>query len=83
MSDLPNAYPETARILWSLIDELSDSIDEENLELLRDFVLNNEYGVALEWLHAVLHKRSISVSETQNRAIEGLATRMDITLANK
>ena len=53
--------------LSTLVDSLAPKLDEKNLSLLRDFIDNREYGVALEWLASLIKTRSIQISSEQQQ----------------
>jgi hypothetical protein len=65
--------------LRSLIDSISSmEIDQHNRDLLNEFVENRECAVALEWLDALVWKRSIRISPEQEREFERLALLMGV-----
>jgi hypothetical protein len=66
--------------LSALIDSLAPKLDEKSLSLLRDFVYNREYGVALEWLQSLLKTRSIRISSEQQEEIHRVAETMGLSL---
>jgi len=59
---------------------LAPKLDEKNLSLLRDFIDNREYGVALEWLVSLIKTHSIQISSEQQQEIDRLATTMGLSL---
>jgi hypothetical protein len=66
--------------LSTLVDLLAPKLDEENLSLLRDFIDNREYGVALEWLVSLIKTHSIQISPEQLQEIHRLAKTMGLHL---
>jgi hypothetical protein len=66
--------------LSTLVDLLAPKLDEKNLSLLRDFIDNREYGVALEWLVSLIKTHSIQISSEQQQEIDRLATTMGLSL---
>ncbi len=68
--------------LSGLLDSLAPKLDEQSLGLLRDFVNNREYGVALEVLHSVLTANSIPISPEQEEEMRRLAKTMSLSLGN-
>ena len=66
--------------LSTLVDLLAPKLDEKNLGLLRDFIDNREYGVALEWLVSLIKTHSIQISSEQQQEIDRLATTMGLSL---
>jgi len=69
-----------AASLSTLVDSLAPKLDEKNLSLLRDFIDNREYGVALEWLVSLIKTHSIQISSEQQQEIDRLATTMGLSL---
>jgi len=63
-------------LLLLLVDDLSSSIDQKNLQICREFIEHREFGVALEWLWSVAMENNISVSETQKCSFHHLAELM-------
>ena len=68
--------------LTALLDTLAPTLDTADLELLRDFVDNREFGIALELLWACIKERSIPLASEQKATIEQLAESMKIKLAD-
>ena len=66
--------------LSTLVDLLAPKLDEKNLSLLRDFIDNREYGVALEWLVSLIKTHSIQISSEQEQEIHRLAKIMGLSL---
>jgi shikimate dehydrogenase len=66
--------------LTDIVDSVSAEIDTKNTAIVMSFVENREYGVALEWLHSLLTKRSIRVPDHTKEKIERLARSMGISL---
>jgi hypothetical protein len=67
--------------LTSLINSISSAeIDQQNRELLAEFVENFEYGVALDGLHSLIRDRKIQLSPGQDQEMRRLAQRMKIDL---
>ena len=62
--------------LSALVDSLAAELDHKNLGLLRDFIANREYGVALEWLQSSI--KNSQVSHEQQAEIRRLAKIMGI-----
>ena len=73
-------WRELERRLSALLDALAVHIDGENLALLRDFVENREFGIALEWLDSLIVERTIPLLPDQAQEIERLAATMKINL---
>ena len=72
---------EMDKALTSLINSIaSTKIDQDNRDLLADFVENFEFGVALEWLHSLIVSRGIQLSSDQEDEIQRLAKRMGLDL---
>jgi hypothetical protein len=69
-----------AASLLTLVDLLAPKLDEKNLSLLRDFIDNREYGVALEWLASLIKTHSIQISSEQQQEIHRLAKIMRLSL---
>jgi hypothetical protein len=80
MGDRYEFWPELERRTFTLIDSLSARIDGKNLDLLRDFVENREYGVALEWLGSLVSERAIPLLPEQGREMKELAALMGLKL---
>jgi len=64
--------------LSRLVESLALELDDNNLELLRDFIANREYGVALEWLQSAIKNNPIHISPEQEKEIRHLAKIMEI-----
>jgi len=73
---------EMDKSLTSLIDSIASAeIDQNDRDVLAEFVENYEYGVALELLHSWLVERGISLSSQQDEEVRRLALRMKIDLS--
>jgi hypothetical protein len=81
--DLHRSWSELESALNALVDGLAAVIDDKSINLLRDFIENREYGVALEWLYSIVTERQIELSAEQAAACQKLAARMGIELAGK
>jgi hypothetical protein len=81
MSSRQELWKELERRITSLIDALAPWLKEDDLVLLRDFVENREYGVALEWLASIVSDRGIALGADQAREVEALAEEMKLDLA--
>jgi hypothetical protein len=66
--------------LIALLETLEPFLDPKSQELVRDFVENNEFGVALEWLHSAVLGRKISLTAYQVQKFDELAALMGIDL---
>jgi hypothetical protein len=66
--------------LTNLVNTMSTQIDEKNLAILRDFIDNREYQVALEWLHSIVKERSLELSPGNKDEMLRLAHSMNISL---
>jgi hypothetical protein len=55
--------------------------DDKNREILIEFIENREFGVALEWLCAIIMERDMEVSDQQKVEIRRLADLMKIDLS--
>ena len=83
MSARDELRDELQRSLTALITSIaSTEIDRHNRDLLADLVENSEFGVALEWLHALIVERNIQLSSGQERELQSLAQRMKIDLGS-
>ena len=80
MIDRKDLWHELEASLGALVQSMSTKIDKESLALLREFIENREYGVALEWLRGVIVGRSIQLSRQQKQEIERIAGLMHINL---
>jgi hypothetical protein len=65
----------------ALLETLTSSLDVKSSEMVRDFVENREFGVALGWLHSIVLERHISLSADQSEKFGKLATLMSIELS--
>ena len=67
------------RSLTLLMESFSSAeIDRHNRDLLKEFVENREYQVALEWLDFLVFERFIPLSSQQEQEFRRLAAIMDI-----
>jgi len=83
MSARDELRDELQRSLTALITSTaSTEIDRHNRDLLADLVENYEFGVALEWLHALIVERNIQLSSGQEWELQSLAQRMKIDLGS-
>ena len=83
MSARDELRDELQRSLTALITSIaSTEIDRHNRDLLADLVENYEFGVALEWLHALIVERNIQLSSGQEWELQSLAQRMKIDLGS-
>ena len=48
--------------LDELLELLDSELAREDKELLRDFIENNEYGVAVDWIRSIISERDLSIS---------------------
>jgi hypothetical protein len=64
----------------SLVDALAPELDESTADIVRDFIENREFGLALEWLQAVVIEQSISLSNDQREKFDALARLMNVDL---
>ena len=80
MTSRAQLWQHLAASLSTLVDSLAPKLDEKNLSLLRDFIDNREYGVALEWLASLIKTRSMQISPEQQQEIDRLATTMGLSL---
>jgi hypothetical protein len=67
-------------VLRLIIRENSDYLDEKNIEILNDFIDNNEFGIALEWLHSICVERRIILSVEHTEKLQRVACLMKIDL---
>ena len=67
-AELHRLWDELEAALNALVDGLASMIDDKNASLLRDFIENREYGVALEWLHSIVTERMILVNTLAARS---------------
>jgi hypothetical protein len=67
--------------LTSLVNSIMTGLDDENREIVIDFIENREFGVALEWLYLIIVERNLLLSEQQNHEINRLAALMKIDLS--
>jgi len=73
-------WKQAERALTNLLDSMSTEIDEKNLAILKEFIDNREYGVALEWLHSIVQERSLDLSPQNKDEMLRLARSMNISL---
>jgi hypothetical protein len=66
--------------LTDFLDTLKPSLDERTIVLVQEFIDNNEFGVALEWLNSVALERNIGLSTQQSQKFRELAKLMEIEL---
>jgi hypothetical protein len=66
--------------MFPLIDDLSNELKQETVIILRDFVENYEFEVALEWLYSVVSEQGITLSNEQEVRIKHLANAMQVDL---
>ena len=66
--------------LLSLLESLAPLLDAKTQELVRDFIENREFGVALEWLYSAAHRLKISLTAEQAQKFDELAALMRIDL---
>jgi hypothetical protein len=78
--DREEKWTRSERILTTIVDSVSTEIDQKSLSIIKDFIENREYGVALEWLHSLLNERSIRVSDHHKEEMKTLARAMNISL---
>jgi hypothetical protein len=78
--DREEKWTRSERILTTIVDSVSTEIDQKSLSIIKDFIENREYGVALEWLHSLLKERSIRVSDHHKEEMKTLARAMNISL---
>ena len=83
MPDMHTRRRELEEALTALVNSLAADIDAKNLDLLRDFIENREFGVALEWLISLLRERSVTISQNQKQEIKRLADLMHIDLRDQ
>lgn len=66
--------------LSALVDSMVSNLEHKDVRILREFIDNREYGVALEWLHAVIKECSILISTEQGEEIQRIAKVMEINI---
>lgn len=72
----PRHDPETS--LTTVVDAVAGQIDEPTLDLIRHFIANRDYGVAIEWL---LDVPNVLFSEAQIAEIECVAAQVEIKIS--
>jgi len=80
MADHREHWPHLRNALSRLVEELSEKLDEKNRTTILDFIENNEFGVALEWLWSLVAEHSIRLTAKQRSEIQRLASDMKIAL---
>lgn len=78
--DRNDLWRELEASLGVLVESMSTKIEKESLELLKEFIENREYEVALRWLHGVIVDRSIQLSPQQKQEIQRIAGLMHVNL---
>jgi hypothetical protein len=81
MADRQQRRRELEAAMTKLVDGVGVHFDEKNLSLLRDFIDNREFGVALEWLHSLVASRHIELTPSQSQEVGRLADDMGIDLS--
>ena len=56
--------------LMSLLEALAPLLDADTQELVRDFVDNREFGVALEWLHSAVLRKKVTLTPNQAQKVQ-------------
>jgi len=80
MTNRDDQWKELAARLSSLLQSFSSSLDDGSIELIRDFIKNREFGVAIEWLHSTILENQISITDDQAQQFGRLAGLMNIKL---
>jgi hypothetical protein len=78
MIDSREHWPELRAGLLLLVEALAPVFDDDTLSIVREFIEHYEFGVALEWLHSAVIRRSISLSDAESESFRKLAHLMDI-----
>lgn len=80
MNDRHQHWSMLEREIGALLQELSISFEKQDIETLRDFIDNREYGVALEWMWSVVKRLRIQLSSSQREQFRRLSQSMGIAL---
>jgi len=83
MIDRNELWRELERSLTSLVQSMSTSVDKKTLWLLKDYIDNREYGLALESLYDAIVDLRTELSPHQKQEIERLAGLMQISLPSR
>jgi hypothetical protein len=67
--------------LTNLVGSISSQLSRRDRELLTEFIENQEFGVALEWLHSSIIGNDLRPSSGQQLEIQRLAAAMNIDLS--
>lgn len=78
MSEFLELWSQLNEKLATLLEDFQPHLDRKDADLLRDFIENREYGVALEWLNSIISNRNIPISPNRDRLISDVATLMKI-----
>ena len=62
-------WTELRQVLSAVLIEIKPQLDCGNAELIADFIENNEFGVAYEWINSVVSECKLDLSR---QALEGL-----------
>jgi hypothetical protein len=80
--ELQRLRTELEKSLTLLVASFSPTqIEQHDRDLLIEFIDNHEYGVALEWLDALVFNRRVPLSADQRTEVERLAPQMNIDLS--
>ena len=78
MDQQQKLWHELETSLTALVRGIDFSV--RNREIVENLIQNCEYGVALEWLYSAITECAIPMSQVQQREIERLAEKMELTL---
>lgn len=62
-------WRELEEILTNLLHEIGASFDDRDRALVADFIANNEFEVALNWIESIVASRALSLSDGAQSAI--------------
>jgi len=73
-------WPSLEKGLTELLETLKPNLDGDTFEIVKDFIDNREFRVALEWLYSYLIENNVQLSSQQLQTVRGLAKLMEIDL---
>jgi hypothetical protein len=69
LKDIGNHREVLTDILWRALEGIAPKLPEADRELIADFVDNGEFGVAAQWIEAIVQAEKLDMPPQSARAL--------------